>query len=209
MLQSTSTFSGPKATVLSPACKWRPFASISWSCGCHSRLALPSSIPALVLAILISSCCCPGTLTTGCLSASEGVSYSKGYLSRTVFLLRLLVLGTQYGRTLSPRQVRLEERGIWEIAAPSGPFWSRSQTPFLREKHPVLIRESWKWGMKLFVLCLLLGGSVNRIINLWRPQSFSIHWSGNWTPARLVTMRHPKWLSQDQEESTIGKSHRH
>ena len=172
--------------------------------GCSPPPCRPSSIPALALTIPINSFCCPGTLPTRCLSASEGISYSKGYLSRTVFSLRLLMPGTQHGRTLSPRQVRLEGRGTGGAAAPSGPSWSRSQTPFLREKHPFFIRESWKWGMQLFVLCLLLGGSVNRIINLWRPQSFSIHWSGNWTPARVSHNE----TSKVAESGPGGKHHK-
>lgn len=56
--------------------------------------------------------------------------------------------------------------------------------------------------MNLFVLSLLLGGSVDRIINLWQPQSLSFLWSGNWSPMRLVTMTYPKSQSRGQEEGT-------
>lgn len=52
------------------------------------------------------------------------------------------------------------------------------------------------------MLGLLLGGSVNRIINLWWPQSLSFIWLGNWSPVRLDTMTCPKWQSQSQEEGT-------
>lgn len=66
----------------------------------------------------------------------------------------------------------------------------------------LLIREKAKLKVNLLVLSWLLGGPVNRIINLQRPQSLSFHWWGNWSPARLGTMTHPK-----RQRETPGRRH--